>query len=139
MSGKITEGLRTQKIDPFTDPDRSLGLEEFEFSRISRQSDHEGGRFISLRSFLVHIFVRGLVESRVLVRPEVLGQWKIPMKPSGMEHVTFRLVAHCFNQLRHRLPHRTLTYCLLSYTKDVFSAMYEVSFFFYIENGSKFP
>jgi len=40
--------LATFKSHPITGLDRSLGLQEFEAPRISRQSAHEGGGAVSL-------------------------------------------------------------------------------------------
>jgi len=81
-------------------------------SQISRQSAHEGYKFVS-RTHRPHltISVRGWVDFRATVRPEGLCQWKIPMTPSGIEPATFRLVAQCLNKLRNLVPQANVLWC----------------------------
>ena len=82
-------------------------------SQISRHSAHDGGKVVSPRhrpplpsrkyswySFLLE------AESTpgAIVRAEGLCQWKILVTPSGIDPATFRVVAQCLNQLRHRVP-----------------------------------
>ena len=83
-------------------------------SQISRQSAYEGDKVVSpthrpplpSRKYSWYSFLlRGWVDPRAIVQSEGLCQWKIPMTPSGIEPATFRTVAQCLNQLRHRVHH----------------------------------
>ena len=57
--------------------------------------------------FLVIISVTCWVYSRAKMWLEGLRQWKLLMVPSGIEPVTFQLVAQCLHQLCHPMPPKT--------------------------------
>jgi hypothetical protein len=52
--------------------------------------------------------VRVWVDLMIIVRPERLCHWKIPMTPSGIETATCRFVAWCLNHYATARPHNKL-------------------------------
>jgi hypothetical protein len=63
--------------------------------------------------FLALNWVKGWVDPRAIVQPEGFGQWKILVNPSRIEPATFRFVAQCFKQLRHRMLQRWVYSCII--------------------------
>jgi hypothetical protein len=90
-------------------PGQSLSVEAPRFQdnrhmKVVSLSFPRTGRLYSQEIFLVLISFRGWVNPRAVVWLEGLYQCKIPVTPMAIESATFRLVAQCINQLRHRVP-----------------------------------
>jgi hypothetical protein len=131
VRGNETYGTSTQKRWEVNQshyrPGQALRVPGGWGSQISRQSAHGGGKVVSPIHQLplpsgnipgTHFCKRLSRSPRAIVRPEGLCQWKNPKTKSRIEPATFRLVAQCLNQLRHRvLPTRILANTKLIYLK----------------------
>jgi hypothetical protein len=92
--------LRPGRAADHSPPSSAEGMEEYTYNSI-----HPLGHTGPVKGITLPLltYVRSWVESRAMVWPDGVFQWKIPMTPTGIEPVISRLVAQCLNQLRHRM------------------------------------
>jgi hypothetical protein len=95
---------------------RPLGLQEA--PRVSTQLAHESGKVVSPTHQLpasplppeispVLTTVRVWADTRAILQPEGLSQWNVPISPSRIKPVTFKLSVQCLNHLCHCIPQQT--------------------------------
>jgi hypothetical protein len=109
------------KSNPITGLDRPWRFQQVEAPRfqdslhmkVVRLSALRTGRLYPATKYSWYSFLlRGWVNPRAIVQPEVLCQWKNPMTPSGIKPATFRDVARWLNQMRHHGQDPVLCICV---------------------------
>jgi hypothetical protein len=79
-------------------------VEDPTFSKMSAHRWRWGCHPYTTAVFLVHIYVRGWVDLRIIERLEGLGQLKNSVTLSLLDPATFLLVTYCLNRIHNRVP-----------------------------------
>jgi hypothetical protein len=100
-------------------------------SQILRQSAHKDKVVSPTRRpplpqeiFLLLISFKGWVNSRAIVRPEGICQWKFPMTTSRIDPAIFRFVAQCLNHNKIYNVTRIILFNLFSINVVKFRKLY---------------